>query len=132
MEAIKVGGLQQKGPPHRNSVTESFHELGIHIITLYKWCKAWFLHIEMVPASRKEAEGWGCSDKFMVIRESDSPNAPELGAYCWDRGLCPEQVDIWCHGVKYANARPMQTMDEKKNLEKRPHQHQREIKSLQQ
>jgi len=31
------------GPTHHQSVGEIAHELGIHVITLYKWRKAWRL-----------------------------------------------------------------------------------------
>jgi len=36
-------GAGGSGPPHRQSVAEIDHELGIHVITLYKWRKAWRL-----------------------------------------------------------------------------------------
>jgi len=36
-------------PPHRQSVTRISEELGIHMITLYKWRKAWRLQGEVVP-----------------------------------------------------------------------------------
>jgi len=38
-------------PPHRQSVARISEELGIHVITLYKWRKAWRLQGEVVPAS---------------------------------------------------------------------------------
>jgi hypothetical protein len=31
------------GPPHRQNLAEIAHELGIHVITLYKWRKTWRL-----------------------------------------------------------------------------------------
>ena len=34
-------------------------ELGIHVITLYKWRKIWRLQGDVVPASQKDPEGWG-------------------------------------------------------------------------
>jgi transposase-like protein len=41
------------GPLHRQIVTEISHELGIHVVTLYKWRKAWRLQWEVVPATQK-------------------------------------------------------------------------------
>jgi transposase-like protein len=38
-------------PPHRQSVARISEELGIHVITLYKWRKAWRLQAEVVAAS---------------------------------------------------------------------------------
>jgi transposase-like protein len=82
-------------PPHRQSVGEIAKELGIHVITLYKWRKAWRLQGEVVPASQKEPEGWNAADKFTVVLETAGMNATELGAYCRERRLSPEQVDRW-------------------------------------
>nr|WP_233130319.1 helix-turn-helix domain-containing protein [Synechococcus sp. 1G10] len=40
-------------PPHRQSVARISEELGIHVVTLYNWRKAWRLQGEVVPASEK-------------------------------------------------------------------------------
>ena len=40
-EAFKADVRSRMGPPHRQSVAEISQELGIHVITLYKWHKAW-------------------------------------------------------------------------------------------
>jgi transposase-like protein len=119
-------------PPHRQSVTEIAQELGIHVITLYKWRKAWRLQGEVVPATQKDPEGWSAADKFTVVLESAGLNATELSAYCRERGLFPEQVDRWRQAAQDANAKPLLTMAEQKDLEKRHQQDQREIKRLQQ
>jgi len=66
------------GPPHRQSVAETSQQLGIHVITLYKWRKAWRLQGEVVPATQKDPEGWGPADKFTVVLESAGLNATEL------------------------------------------------------
>ena len=42
-EAVKADVRRRMGPPHRQSVAEISKELGIHVITLYKWRKAWRL-----------------------------------------------------------------------------------------
>jgi len=79
-------------PPHRQSVAQISAELGIHIVTLYNWRKAWRLQGEVVPASEKEPEGWSTADKFTVVLETAGLNATELCAYCRERGLYSEQV----------------------------------------
>ena len=94
-EAVKADVRRRMGPPHRQSVTEISQELGIHVITLYKWRKAWRLQGEVVPASQKYPEGWGPADKFTVVLEAAGLNATELGGYCRERGLFPEQTDRW-------------------------------------
>jgi transposase-like protein len=101
------------GLPHRQSVAQIAQELGIHVITLYKWRKAWRLQGE-------------------VVLETAGLNATELGAYCREPGLFPEQMDRWRQAAQDANAQPLLTMAEQKDLEKRHQQDQREIKRLQQ
>jgi transposase-like protein len=57
-EAVKADVRRLMGPPQRQSVARVSEELGIHVITLYKWRKTWRLQAEVVPASEKEPEGW--------------------------------------------------------------------------
>jgi transposase-like protein len=105
-------------------------ELGIHVITLYKWRKTWRLQGEVVPASEKEPEGWSAADKFTVVLETAGLNATELSAYCRERGLFPEQVSRWRQAAQDANAMPVLTMAEQKELERLRAKDQREIKAL--
>jgi transposase-like protein len=131
-EAVKADVRRRMSPPNRQSVVEIARELGIHAITLYKWRKAWRLQGEVVPASEKEAEGWSAADKFTVVLETAGLNATELGGYCRERGLYPEQVDRWRKAAQDANAQPLLTMADQKDLQKRHQEDQREIKRLQQ
>ena len=131
-EAVKADVRRRMSPPNRQSVVEIARELGIHAITLYKWRKAWRLQGEAVPASEKEAEGCSAADKFTVVLETAGLNATELGGYCRERGLYPEQVDRWRKAAQDANAQPLLTMADQKDLQKRHQEDQREIKRLQQ
>jgi transposase-like protein len=131
-EAVKADVRRRMGPPHRQSVAEISQELGIHVITLYKWRKAWRLQGEVVPASAKDPEGWSAADKFTLVLETAGLNVTELSAYCRERGLFPEQVDRWRKAAEDANAQPLLTMDDQKNLQKRHQEDQRQIKMLQQ
>jgi len=117
-------------PPHRQSVARISEELGIDVITLYKWRKTWRLQGKVVPASEKEPDGWSAADKFTVVLETAGLNATELSAYCRERGLFPEQVSRWRQAAQDANAKPVLTMAEQKELEKLRAQDQREIKAL--
>jgi len=119
-------------PPHRQSLAGISQELGIHVITLYKWRKSWRLQGDVVPATQKEPEGWGPAEKFTVVLETAGFNASELNAYCRERGLFPEQVDRWRQAEQDANAQPLLTLSDQKNLQKRHQEDQREIKRLQQ
>ena len=57
-------------PPQSQSVARISKELGIHVMTLYSWRKAWQHQGEVVPASQKDPEGWGPADKFTVVLET--------------------------------------------------------------
>ena len=105
-------------PPQRQSVAQISEELGIHLVTLYNWRKAWRLQGEVVPASEKEPEGWSAADKFTVVMETAGLNATELSAYCRERGLYPEQVERWRQAAQDANEKPVLTLKEQKELEK--------------
>ena len=90
--AIKADVRRRMSPPMRNSVIRISEELGIHIVTLYNRTKTWRLQGEVVPASEKEQEGWSAADKFTVVLETGGSKATELGAYCRERGLNPDQA----------------------------------------
>ncbi len=105
-------------PPHRQSVAQISAELGIHIVTLYNWRKAWRLQGEVVPASEKDPDGWSAADKFTVVLETAGLNATELSAYCRERGLFPEQVERWRQAAQDANEKPVLTLKEQRELEK--------------
>jgi transposase-like protein len=69
-EAVKAEVRRRMSPPHRQSVAQISAELGIHIVTLYKWRQAWRLQGEVVPASQMEPVGWSAADKFTVVLET--------------------------------------------------------------
>jgi transposase-like protein len=131
-EAVKADVRRRMSPPHRQSVAQISAELGIHVVTLYNWRKSWRLQGEVVPASEKEPEGWGSTDKFTVVLETAGLNATELSAYCRERGLFPEQVERWRQASQDANEKPVLTLKEQKELERLRAQDQREIKRLKQ
>ena len=117
-------------PPHRQSVAQISAELGIHVVTLYKWRKTWRLQGEVVSASEKDSEGWGSTDKFAVVLETAGLNATELSAYCRERGLNPEQVERWRQASQDANEKLVLTLKEQKELERLRAQDQKEIKRV--
>jgi transposase-like protein len=100
--------------------------MGIHVITLYKWRKAWRLQGEVVPASLNDPKGWGLAYKFTVVLETAGLNATELGGYCRERGLFSEQVDRWRQAAQDANAQPLLTMADQKDLQRR---HQEDLRT---
>ncbi len=114
----------------RQSVARISEELGIHVVTLYNWRKAWRLQGGVVPASEKEPERWSAADKFTVVLETAGLNATDLSAYCRERGLYPQQVKRWRQAAQDANEKPVLTLKSQKELEKLRAQDQREIKAL--
>jgi transposase len=131
-EAVKADVRRRMSPPMRQSVAQISAELGIHVVTLYNWRKAWRLQGEVVPASEKDPEGWGATDKFTVVLETAGLNATELSAYCRERGLFPEQVERWRQASQDANEKPVLTLKEQNELERLRAQDQKEIKRLKQ
>ena len=131
-EAVRADVRSRMSPPQRQSVARISKELGIHVMTLYSWRKSWRLQGEVVPASQKDPEGWGSTDKFTVVLETAGLNATELSAYCRERGLYPEQVERWRQASQDANEKPVLTLKEQKELERLRAQDQREIKRLKQ
>jgi transposase len=131
-EAVKADVRRRMSPPQRQSVAQISAELGIHVVTLYNWRKAWRLQGEVVPASEKDPDGWGATDKFTVVLETAGLNATELSAYCRERGLYPEQVERWRQASQDANEKPVLTLKEQKELERLRAQDQKEIKRLKQ
>jgi transposase len=131
-EAVKADVRRRMSPPQRQSVAQISAELGIHVVTLYNWRKAWRLQGEVVPASEKDPEGWGATDKFTVVLETAGLNATELSAYCRERGLYPQQVERWRQASQDANEKPVLTLKEQKELERLRAQDQKEIKRLKQ
>ena len=91
-EAVRADVRRRMSPPQRQSVARISEELGIHVMTLYKWRKSWRLQGEVVPASEKQPEVWSAADKFTLVLETAGLNATELSAYCREYGLFPEQI----------------------------------------
>lgn len=91
-EAVKADMRRRIRPPHRQSLTQISADLGIHADTLYNRRKGLPLQGEVAPASKKEPESFGATDKFPVVLVSAGLNAIELSAYGRGRGLFLEQV----------------------------------------
>jgi transposase-like protein len=53
-EAVKADARRRMSPPQRQSVAQICAELGTHVVTLYRWRKAWRLDGQVVPASQKD------------------------------------------------------------------------------
>ena len=67
-----------------------------------------------------------------MVLETAGLNATDLCGYYLERGLFPEQVDRWRQAAQDANAQPLLTMADQKDLQKQHQEDQRQIKRLQQ
>jgi len=56
-----------------------------------------------VPASSSSAEAWDASDKLAAVIQASGLNGVDLGAYCRERGLYPQQLARWRQAAEYAN-----------------------------
>jgi transposase len=109
-EAIKADVRRRMNPPDRQSMALISAELGIHIVTLYNWRKAWRLQGVVVPASEKEPEEWSTADKFTVVLETAGLNPTELSSCYRERRPFPEQVDSLRQAAQDANEKPVLTL----------------------
>jgi transposase len=67
-----------------------------------------------------------------VELETTVLNAAELSAYCRERGLYAAAAELWRQPSQRANAKPVLTLKEQKELEWLRSQDQKEIKRLKQ
>lgn len=103
-EERKAAVIQKMMPPQNRSIPELARETGISDATLYTWRKQARLEGYAVPADGKNAEQWSSADKFAVVLETAPMNEAELGEYCREKGLYPEQVAAWRESCLQANA----------------------------
>jgi len=103
-EERKAAVIEKMMPPQNRSIPELAKETGISDATLYTWRKQARLQGYAVPADGKNPEQWSSADKFPVVLESASMNEAELGEYCRENGLYPEQVAAWREACLQANA----------------------------
>ncbi len=71
---------------------------------------------EVLPASEKDPEGWGATDKFALVLEIAGLNATELSAYCCEQGPYPYQVERWRQASQDANEKLVLALKEQREL----------------
>jgi transposase-like protein len=87
--------LKQLLPPHNKTVTEIARSEGISEQTLYNWRKQARDQGRPVPGKTSNTEDWSADAKLAVVIETTTLSAAELGQYCREKGLYPEQVQRW-------------------------------------
>lgn len=94
-EERKQAVLSKLLPPNNQSVQEVAVQEGICDKTLYNWLNQLREEGLPVPGNEKNAQKWSAEVKFAVVVETASLSESELGQYCREKGLYPEQVKSW-------------------------------------
>tara|TARA_R110002094_G_scaffold134249_1_gene126480 strand:- start:559 stop:1065 length:507 start_codon:yes stop_codon:yes gene_type:complete len=94
-EERKAAVLKKLLPPQNRSVVSVAAEEGISDVTLYSWLKQCRQQGMPVPGYRNTGDDWSPEAKLAVVIETASMSEAELGAYCRQKGLYPEQVQRW-------------------------------------
>ena len=79
-------------PPHNLTVQQVSEQEGIAVSTLYTWRKNARQKGIAMPSQNNK---WSPQDKFNTLMETASLNEEELGQYCREKGLYPEQIEQW-------------------------------------
>jgi len=80
----------------------------------------------------ERSRGLGACRQVNGGPEERGLNAKELGGYCRERCLFPEQVDRWRQAAQDANVQQLLTIARQKDLQTRYQEDQRKIKQLEQ
>lgn len=99
----KESVLKKMLPPHNRSIRELSREEGISEPTLYQWRTEARRQGVLLPDGDQTPEGWTSRDKFAAVVETAALNEAELGSYCRQRGLYPEQIQAWRAACEQAN-----------------------------
>lgn len=94
-EERKQAVLQKMAPPQNMTVPALSAREGISEATLYNWRKAARQGGAILPSNSATPEQWRSEDKFRVVLETISMTQAELGEYCRQHGLYPEQIQQW-------------------------------------
>lgn len=94
-EERKEAVLRKLLPPNNHTVAEVSREEGISEQTLYNWRKRIREEGKPVPGKTKTTEQWSGEAKLAAVIETASLNESELGAWCREKGLYPEQLRTW-------------------------------------
>ena len=87
--------LKKLLPPHNRSVASVATEEGISEAALYNWLKQCREKGVPVPSYTQGDNEWLPDAKLAVVIETAPMSETELGAYCREKGLYPEQIQQW-------------------------------------
>jgi transposase-like protein len=99
----KASVLSKMLPPNSRSIADLAKEEGISDATLYNWRQQARNEGKLMPDSDNTPEGWSSRDKFAAVLETAAMSEAEMGEYCRQRGLYPEQLTHWRAACEQAN-----------------------------
>ena len=99
----KASVLSKMWPPNNRSIADLAKEEGISDATLYNWRQQARNEGKLMPDSDNTPEGWSSRDKFAAVLETAAMSEAEMGEYCRQRGLYPEQLTHWRAACEQAN-----------------------------
>ena len=99
----KASVLSKMLPPNIRSIADLAKEEGISDATLYNWRQQARNEGKLMPDSDNTPEGWSSRDKFAAVLETAAMSEAEMGEYCRQRGLYPEQLTHWRAACEQAN-----------------------------
>ena len=99
----KAAVLAKMLPPNNVPLQQLSQEEGISKRTLCIWRGEARAKGKLLPDGNAGPEGWTARDKFAAVIETAAMNESELGEYCRQRGLYPEQLRVWREACERAN-----------------------------
>lgn len=94
-EERKNAVIQQMLPPLSMPVAELSRSEGLSTKTLYRWRKEAIAGGQRVPERGSSSDKFSAEAKFAIVVETATLSEHELGQYCRERGLFPEQIKEW-------------------------------------
>ena len=101
---VKTEVLKRILPPNNESVRSVSKSVGITELTLRRWRNQALAESNRPGVPGSNPEKWSSSDKFQVVLETAGMNEVERAAYCREKGLYVEQVELWREVCQQANS----------------------------
>ncbi len=127
-QEVKDEMLQRIFSPNKESIRSISSEVGITELTLRRWRDEAIKAGKGQPGQDIKPEKWSSSDKFQIVIATAGMNETERAAYCRERGLFVEQVELWREICERANSGG--SAREAKELGKELKEHQKRVKEL--
>jgi transposase len=94
-EARKQAIIKKLLPPLNKTFREISRAEGIPLATLYNWKKRFNGSGESFMRIVKDTVEWSAEARFAAIIETAKMTELEVGEYCRQKGLYPEQISSW-------------------------------------